>query len=108
MSRNKQPLEASVEDHLVARVTTLGGETRKVSWVGRRHAPDRFVLLPGVSFWAELKRPKVGAEDGQLREHERIRKAGGLVLVLDTKVMVDRALKIITDYEALKRGEVSE
>lgn len=61
-----------VEAHLVKRVKELGGETRKVQWIGRRGAPDRLVLiparqvpsglamLPGWAFWAELKRPRGG------------------------------------------------
>jgi hypothetical protein len=38
--------EAVIERYLVKRVIALGGEVRKVQWVGRRGAPDRVVMLP--------------------------------------------------------------
>lgn len=38
--------ERDIEAYLVARVKELGGEVRKVQWVGRRAAPDRLVMLP--------------------------------------------------------------
>lgn len=83
-------LESVVEAYLVKRVLKLGGEIRKVEWIGRRGAPDRFVLLlHGESFWAELKRPKGTAEAHQLREHERMRKYGQRVEVLDSKEAID-------------------
>jgi hypothetical protein len=36
--------ESDIERHLVKRVKELGGEVRKVQWIGRRGAPDRLVL----------------------------------------------------------------
>lgn len=39
-------LERDIERHLVKRVKALGGETRKVQWIGRDGAPDRLVMLP--------------------------------------------------------------
>lgn len=38
--------ERDIERHLVKRVKALGGEVRKVQWVGRSGAPDRLVMLP--------------------------------------------------------------
>lgn len=38
--------ESDIEKYLVARVKALGGEVRKVKWIGRRGAPDRIVMLP--------------------------------------------------------------
>lgn len=89
--------ESKVEQHLVARVKALGGEVRKVKWIGRRGAPDRLVLLPDRwrpfrAPWhplVELKRPGRDAEDYQAREHERLRAAGFVVLVLDTIEKID-------------------
>lgn len=40
--------ESDIEAHLAARVKALGGEVRKVVWVGRQGAPDRLVMLPEV------------------------------------------------------------
>jgi len=81
--------ERDVEAYLVQRVKALGGEVRKVKWIGRKGAPDRLVLLPGCSVWVEIKRPRACATPGQLREHERLRSAGQIVLVLDTFGAVD-------------------
>ena len=39
-------LEREVERALVRGVKSLGGEVRKLAWVGRRGAPDRLVFLP--------------------------------------------------------------
>ncbi|MBA4315591.1 MAG: hypothetical protein C0422_09750 [Alcaligenaceae bacterium] len=38
--------ESQIEKYLVKRVKELGGEVRKVQWIGRRGAPDRLVMLP--------------------------------------------------------------
>ena len=38
--------ESVIEKYLVQRVKALGGEVRKVNWIGRRGAPDRLVMLP--------------------------------------------------------------
>lgn len=87
--------ESDIEKHLVKRVKALGGEVRKVQWVGRRGAPDRLVMLPaertetGATFlrhgiWVELKAPGVKPEAHQLREHERMRAMGQRVVVIDS------------------------
>lgn len=101
--------ERDIEAHLVDRVKELGGEVRKVQWIGRRGAPDRLVMLPfrllpawdgdlrpGVvcrpspvhvgsrTIWVELKAPGVEPESYQLREHERMRKLGQTVVVIDS------------------------
>lgn len=83
-------LERTVEQHLVARVKALGGEIRKAQWIGRRGAPDRRVLVPGrAPVWIELKRPGEVAEPHQVREHNRMRRLGELVEVLDSVEAVD-------------------
>jgi hypothetical protein len=100
LSKAKPVRESTVEKHLVKRVKELGGEVRKVQWVGRSGAPDRLVMLPevinhrtgavyGGSWWIELKRPGKGAEAHQAREHERMREMGQRVLVIDSKALVD-------------------
>jgi hypothetical protein len=87
--------ERDIERHLVARVKELGGEVRKVQWIGRRGAPDRLVMLPpefdgdrqlcpGSATWVELKAPGEKPEPHQLREHERMRKMGQCVVVIDS------------------------
>ena len=100
--------ERDIERYLVARVAALGGETRKVRWVGRNGAPDRLVLLPpkeapyiagAVStlgyrpaLWVELKAPGEKCRPHQLREHDRMRRFGQRVEVVDSFERVDEVL----------------
>jgi hypothetical protein len=85
--------ERDVEAYLVKRVAELGGEIRKTSWVGRNGAPDRRVMLPGrVPFWVELKASGVTPEPHQIREHNRMRRLGELVEVIDSIEGVDELL----------------
>lgn len=88
--------ESIIEKHLVKRVKELGGECRKVQWVGRRGAPDRLVMLPslwtGRTTWVELKAPGVKPEAHQLREHARMRAMGQRVVVIDSIEGVDELL----------------
>ncbi len=102
--------ERDIEDYLVRRVKSMGGEVRKVNWPGRKSAPDRVVMLPyrwhgpaayyvGRCTWVELKRPgglvtfpKTAHERAQHREHERMREAGQHVVVIDSFAGVDALL----------------
>lgn len=96
--RPKRPdLEADVEAYFVAKVQALGGEVRKVQWLGRKNAPDRFVMIPGSrpNFWVELKRPGfvVNAHvRRQFAEHDLMRSYDEIVHVISTRAMVDAAL----------------
>ena len=84
--------ESVIENYLVERVKQIGGEVRKVKWIGRRGAPDRLVMLPGISVWVELKAPGKVAKPHQLREHERMRAKGQNVVVIDSIAGVDKLL----------------
>lgn len=85
--------ERDIEQHLVKRVKALGGEIRKVSWVGRANAPDRLVLLPERrSIWVELKAPGKKPTAQQIREHNRMRRMGELVEVIDSLEAVEELL----------------
>ena len=101
--------ESQIEKHLVARVKALGGEVRKVQWLGRRGAPDRLVMVgtrvrfdvplghreavrPALSVWVELKAPGVKPEAYQLREHARMCKMGQRVVVIDSIAGVEDLL----------------
>jgi len=77
--------ESTIEAALVERVRVLGGEVRKVTWLGRIGAPDRAVFLPGGRLlWVELKAPGAKPRPSQLREHARLRAMGQVVVVLDS------------------------
>lgn len=93
--------ESDIESYLVKRVKAMGGEVRKVQWIGRRGAPDRLVMLPpgiviypgpefGFTIWVELKAPGVKAEPHQIREHKRMQAMGQRVEVIDSLAGVDR------------------
>ena len=85
-------LERDVERHLVKRVRYEGGEVRKVKWLGRVGAPDRVVMLPGRIIWVELKKPGETPRKNQLREHDRMRRMGQTVLVIDSIEGVEELL----------------
>lgn len=106
--------EGQVRAHLVKRVKEIGGEIRKVQWVGRKNAPDELVMLPfrwiGHPSWRakfearaifiELKAtglattfPADAHERAQWREHERMRKFGLRVEVIDSIEGVEDLLR---------------
>ena len=87
--------EIEIEDYLVERVKEIGGEIRKVKWIGRRGAPDRCVMVEGITFWVELKRPGAKPQPHQVREHERMRRAGQNVEIIDSFESVDVLIKNI-------------
>ena len=112
--------EITVEEHLVKRVRELGGEIRKVKWIGRRNAPDRLVMLPtrfkpmkrlaageavfdeciaAATIWVEVKNPDTiltfpanAHERAQAREHKRMRDMGQRVEVIGPIEQVDSLL----------------
>lgn len=91
--------ERDIEEYLRKRVKAMGGETRKVKWIGRDGAPDRLVMMLARTIWVELKRPGKLAtfpadahERAQHREHERMRELGQHVVVIDSLAGVDELL----------------
>jgi hypothetical protein len=100
-------LERDIENYLTKRVKALGGEVRKVQWVGRTSAPDRLVMLPREAYvddahsciWVELKNPQTITtfpanphERAQAREHERMRRLGQRVEVIGTIEQIETLL----------------
>lgn len=106
--------EGKLRAKLKARVEAYGGEIRAVSWLGRRFAPDVLCLFPaycwysrcqcrdiwdgpkdtpkGHNVYVETKAPGGKPTVGQLREHERMRAAGCVVLVISTEEQLDEWL----------------
>lgn len=81
--------ERDIRKLLKERVEAYGGEIRAVSWLGRRHAPDVMVLMPDTHSFVETKAPGGKLRPGQAREHERMRAAGCMVLVITTSEELD-------------------
>lgn len=86
--------ESDIEKYLVKRVDKIRGQTRKLKWIGRDHAPDRVVFFRGVWF-IELKRPGATARLGQMREHMRLSYHGANIRVIDTFDLVDEFINEI-------------
>ncbi len=91
--------ESEIEKYLVRRAKELGGEVRKVQWIGRRGAPDRLVMLPyervvfNTAIWIELKAPGEKTKPHQAREHKRMRAMGQRVEVVDSFERVEEVLQ---------------
>ena len=78
-------LEEDVENALVRRVKKLGGTAEKFTSPGRRSVPDRLVTLPGGTIiFVELKAPGKKPTEKQARDHDRRRKLGCDVRVIDS------------------------
>ena len=85
--------ESDIEKYLVKRVKDVGGQIRKTQWVGHVGAPDRRVMLPNrMPIWIELKAPGKKPEPHQVREHNRMRRLGELVEVIDSYEAVDNLI----------------
>jgi hypothetical protein len=82
--------ERDIRKLLKERVEAYGGEIRAVSWLGRAHAPDVLVLMPGAHFFVETKAPGGKPRPGQLREHDRLRASNCAVFVITTPEELDR------------------
>ncbi len=86
--------EAVIEKHLVARCQAHGALVRKLHYIGRKGAPDRFVAWPGgVIDLIELKAPGRKPDGHQQRELGRLRALGANVFVLDSLAAVDSYLE---------------
>jgi hypothetical protein len=66
--------ESAIEKYLARHVILMGGEIRKAQW-----------MLPGrTPFWVELKATGEKPTAQQVREHNRMRRLGELVYVIDS------------------------
>jgi len=81
--------ENAIEQYLHNRVKELGGDYRRIAWIGRNNAPDDLLLLQGQHMLVECKRPGEKPRPGQEREHERLRAAGLQVHVVSTFEEID-------------------
>lgn len=87
--------EKDIENYLVQQAKAIGALVRKVSWVGLNHCPDRLIMLPRITVWVEVKAPGEKPRAGQQREHDRMRKHGQIIHVVDSKESVDELIRIL-------------
>lgn len=85
-----KPRERDVEGYFVEQVEKAGGITRKLRWLCRRGAPDRWAGFPKRSALVELKRPGRPLDPHQAREIGKLRAKGIDVFVIDSFDAVDR------------------
>lgn len=82
--------ESVIEVHLVKCITRLGGLALKLVIINLIGFPDRLVLLSaGRILFVELKAPGQVPRSAQLRWHERLRKLGFRVEVIDSLQQVN-------------------
>ena len=83
-------LERDIEKALVNKVKRLGGIAEKFTSPAKRSVPDRLVTLPGGRIiFCELKKPGGKPTENQLRDHEKRRKLGADVRIIDSMEQVD-------------------
>jgi len=99
--------ESYVESYLYGEIKGLGGFAYKFSSPNRRNVPDRLVLLPfRFCFFVECKATGKKATPAQLREHERLRRLGFPVYVVDSKPAVDAMLVEIVGLWAVWKRRI--
>lgn len=86
--------EGRIENYLRRKVLATKGRIRKVRWLDRRGAPDRFIWWPGPHMvFVECKAPGKKPTPLQAREHARLRADGFRVEVIDSFEAVDELLE---------------
>lgn len=88
--------EGRIEQHLKTLVKKSGGEYRKLKWIGRNGAPDRFCYWQGISAFIEVKRPGEQPTPQQAREHARLRAAGLHVYVVDSELSAQLTVSLLS------------
>lgn len=83
-----------MSDHLIKGWLGLGGEYRRLAYIGRKDAPDLRLLLECIAFHAdvETKAPKKGPRKTQRLEHDLLRRCGVHCLVIRTIPEADEFL----------------
>jgi len=74
--------ENKVETYLNDQIESIGGITYKWTSPGRRGVPDRIIIFKGTCYFAEVKTPNGSLSTNQVREMNKITRAGIHVLVI--------------------------
>ena len=93
--KNQQVTESPIEDVVCKMAEDDFWLVRKVSWIGRRAAPDRLFAKFGRVVLIEFKRPGLDATKQQKNEHARFREAGIEVHVCNSIVSALTVLKLV-------------
>ena len=93
-------IEAPIEEWVCDQAEKAGWLCRKVKWIGRRSAMDRFFAKGGRVVFLEFKRPgKTKGDRTQPAEIERMQAAGVEVHIVDNPLVALRILGV--SYEAV-------
>lgn len=94
--------ESDIERYLLKQLRAHHCQVRKLRFVGHRGAPDQAVMSNGRTIYIELKAPGKTVPAYQLREHQRLRNVGQIVLVIDSFELVDEFIEEYFDGEESK------
>ncbi len=100
--------ENKIESYFKEQWEAIGGEVRKVKWVGRSGAPDRFAAIAVWNGFIEFKAPGKKPKGRQAREIASLKALGVKVEVIDSYEKVNRHIsnvKRCMAYAAIKGDE---
>lgn len=86
--------ESEIEFYFNKRVKESGNWARKFTSPSTGGVPDVVACISGHTLFVEFKAPGKGLRPMQVREHEKMKAAGCIVLVIDTLEAVDNLMEI--------------
>ena len=89
----KPVLEKTIEERLRKRCTEIGAFCLKNT--GMNGIPDRLVIYKGQHVFVELKRPGGKPRPLQIAVMDKLRKAGSIAIIIDTKEGVDEFIEAL-------------
>lgn len=89
--------EKTIESYLLERCRSAGLLSLKFTSPARRGVPDRIVIGPRATVFIEIKRPGARARRDQREMHEKMRRHGGWVRVINDQSGVDALLADLCD-----------
>jgi hypothetical protein len=87
-------IESPIEDWVCDKAQDAGWLVRKLQWVGRRNAPDRFFAKDGRVVLIEFKRPDGEPRPTQAKELAALHAAGVEVHTVDNPLAGLRVLGV--------------
>lgn len=99
-------LEKGIEEYLILRVKSLGGECIKVETSSSRGWPDRLCIIPGGKvFFVETKKPVGGVlSKFQYYTIAKIRALGACAYVAHTREGIDAILHDVQSEDVVANG----